>query len=74
MTIRKRINKLQGFCIEDLSVGMSRVYQKTVKNNDVLLFAKVSGDNNPVHLDRKFARGTISVSYTHLTLPTNREV
>ena len=59
MTIRKRINKLQGFCIEDLSVGMSRVYQKTVKNNDVLLFAKVSGDNNPVHLDRKFARGTI---------------
>ena len=59
MTIRKRIDALHGFYIEDLSVGMTGVYHKIVTDNDVLLFADISGDTNPLHLDKKFARNTI---------------
>ena len=56
MTIRKRIDKIHGFYIEDLSVGMTDIYRKIVKNKDVTLFADISGDTNPLHLDKNFAR------------------
>ena len=59
MTIRKRIDKIHGFYIEDLSVGMTDIYRKIVKNKDVTLFADISGDTNPLHLDKNFARSTI---------------
>jgi 3-hydroxybutyryl-CoA dehydratase len=44
--------------LEDLSVGMSAVYSKTITDADVLLFSAVSGDTNPVHLDQEFAAQT----------------
>jgi 3-hydroxybutyryl-CoA dehydratase len=44
--------------LEDLSVGMSAVYSKTITDADVLLFSAVSGDTNPVHLDQEFAART----------------
>lgn len=44
--------------IEDLSIGMSAVYSKTITDADVLLFSAVSGDTNPVHLDQEFAAQT----------------
>ena len=37
-------------------------------------FAEVTGDFQFIHLDEEAASKTPSVSYTHLTLPTNREV
>lgn len=46
-------------CIEDLEVGMSRHLQKTVTDRDIELFAEVSTDHNPVHLDDDYARDTI---------------
>ena len=51
MTMRKRIDKIHGFYIEDLSVGMTDIYLKIVKIKDVTLFAYISGDTNPLHLD-----------------------
>lgn len=46
---------LHGYYLEDLTVGMSEVYAKTVAESDIVAFAELSGDTNPVHLDETFA-------------------
>lgn len=46
-------------CIEDLEIGMSRHLRKEVTDRDIELFAEVSTDRNPVHLDDDYARDTI---------------
>lgn len=46
-------------CIEDLEIGMKRDLSKVVTDEDIELFAKVSTDHNPVHLDDDYARDTI---------------
>ena len=43
---------------EDLSVGMRETISKTVQNEDVIGFAELSGDHNPIHLSEHFARKT----------------
>lgn len=43
---------------EDLETGMSARYQKTLSQDDVAVFAGLSGDINPAHLDEDFARTT----------------
>lgn len=45
--------------IEDLVVGQSASFSKTVTDADLVLFAGVSGDTNPVHLDQDYAAGTM---------------
>jgi 3-hydroxybutyryl-CoA dehydratase len=47
-----------GYSLEDLSVGMSATYERTVTEADVVKFAQISGDHNPVHLDEAFALQT----------------
>jgi 3-hydroxybutyryl-CoA dehydratase len=44
-----------GYFVEDLSLGQSATFTKTVTDTDIVKFAEVSGDNNPVHLDEAFA-------------------
>ncbi|WP_025898101.1 MaoC family dehydratase [Sneathiella glossodoripedis] len=51
--------KLHGYFLEDLSVGMSEMFAKTVTEADILMFAGVSGDTNPVHLNADFAAQTM---------------
>ena len=46
-------------CIEDIEVGMTRSLAKVVTDRDIELFAEVSTDRNPVHLDDDYARDTI---------------
>lgn len=46
-------------CIEDIEIGMSRSVTKTVEDYDIRLFADVSLDRNPVHLDDDYAQDTI---------------
>lgn len=48
-----------GYYFEDLSLGMEASYAKKITNEDVLAFADLSGDVNPVHLSDDFAAGTI---------------
>ena len=43
---------------EDLAVGMRESVMKTVMANDVVGFATLSGDHNPIHLSDHFARKT----------------
>jgi 3-hydroxybutyryl-CoA dehydratase len=49
----------QGYAIEDLRVGMSADYVRTVSEADIIAFAELSGDNNPVHLDAAYAATTM---------------
>ena len=49
---------LQILCFEDLSVGMTATYTKTVKSSDVVGFAEITGDRNPIHLSEHFAANT----------------
>ena len=46
-------------CIEDLEIGMTRHLRKAITDRDIELFAEVSTDRNPVHLDDAYARDTI---------------
>lgn len=46
-------------CIEDIEIGMVRYLRKTVTDRDIALFAEVSTDHNPVHLDESYAQDTI---------------
>jgi len=46
-------------CIEDIEIGMTRHLMKEVTDRDIALFAEVSTDHNPVHLDDDYAQDTI---------------
>ncbi len=52
------MNSQGGYNIEDLQVGMSASVAKTVTETDVILFAGISTDTNPVHLNEEFAKTT----------------
>jgi 3-hydroxybutyryl-CoA dehydratase len=45
--------------IENLEVGMMRSLRKVVTDEDIEMFAQVSTDRNPVHLDDAYAQDTI---------------
>ncbi len=49
---------LRTLCFEDLTVGMSETLTKTVDSSDVVGFAAVTGDRNPIHLSEHFAAKT----------------
>ena len=53
------MDEWRGYYLEDLSVGMSEAFAKTVTDDDILSFADITGDTNPVHLDHDFAAGTM---------------
>ena len=49
---------MNGLYLEDLKPGMSAMFGKTVTEADIMAFAGVSGDTNPIHLHDGFARTT----------------
>ena len=49
---------LQMLFFEDLSLGMTETLRKTVDSADVVGFAEVTGDRNPIHLSEHFAAKT----------------
>ena len=52
------ILELRTLYFEDLSVGMTERLSKTVASSDVVGFAEVTGDRNPIHLSEHFAATT----------------
>lgn len=52
------MDEKHGYYLEDLSVGMTSIYAKTITDADIVMFAGISGDTNPVHLDAHFADQT----------------
>ncbi len=47
-----------GRYLEDMAIGMKEVFTKTITDADVMMFAGVSGDNNPLHFSEEFAAQT----------------
>ncbi len=43
---------------EKLEVGQTATYTRTLTERDLILFATVSGDHNPIHLDEEYASST----------------
>ena len=47
-----------GYKFEDLSLGMSHETRHVITERDIELFADVSGDRNPLHMDDDYAKQT----------------
>lgn len=45
--------------LEDLEIGMTRSLSKVITDKDIEMFAEVSTDHNPVHLDADYAAKTM---------------
>lgn len=43
---------------DEIQIGDTRQYSKTLTREDVVLFARTSGDTNPLHLDDAYAKTT----------------
>jgi 3-hydroxybutyryl-CoA dehydratase len=48
-----------GSFFEDLNEGMSATFTKMVTEADIIKYADISGDTNPVHLDADYAAATM---------------
>ncbi|MGD9847377.1 MAG: MaoC family dehydratase [Hyphomicrobiaceae bacterium] len=47
------------YYFEDLDIGMEASLSRTVSEADIVSFAEVTGDRNPVHLDAEYAARTM---------------
>ncbi|MBP7614765.1 MAG: MaoC family dehydratase [Thauera sp.] len=56
---QRDFSEVYGLNFEDLFVGRTASASRTVSEADILMFAGVSGDTNPVHLDEEFAASTM---------------
>jgi 3-hydroxybutyryl-CoA dehydratase len=70
----------EGYSFEDLEIGLAEEITHRVTEFDVIAFAAVSGDKNPIHLDEAYAsatrfgtriaHGMLSASYLSAVLGT----
>ena len=59
-----------GYTYDELEIGMSASFTKTISETDVYLFAGISGDFNPMHLNEAFAQKTpFGTRIAHGALP-----
>ena len=52
------VKDLNGFYFEDLKIGTTDEFSKTISEADIQTFADVSVDSNPVHLNPEYAKST----------------
>jgi len=50
--------QISNYTYDEITIGQTARYSKLIEERDVQLFAVVSGDVNPVHLDAAFAATT----------------
>lgn len=53
------LEDLHGFYFEDLAVGKTDEFYKVISELDIQVFADITGDVNPVHLNHEFASATM---------------
>ncbi|MFP4476618.1 MAG: MaoC/PaaZ C-terminal domain-containing protein [Desulfatibacillaceae bacterium] len=59
-----------GYTYDEIEVGMTASFTKTITETDVYLFAGISGDFNPMHLNEEFAKLTpFGTRIAHGALP-----
>lgn len=49
---------MTGKTIAELSIGQSAEFSKTISESDIYLFAGISGDLNPFHINEEYAKNT----------------
>ncbi|MBW1888436.1 MAG: MaoC family dehydratase [Deltaproteobacteria bacterium] len=49
----------QGKSIDELEVGDNASFSKTVTEADIILYAGITGDVNPLHIDEEYAKKSI---------------
>ena len=49
----------KGKTFAELALGMTVSIENTVSEQDVIDFARVSGDHNPLHMDEEYAKTTL---------------
>jgi 3-hydroxybutyryl-CoA dehydratase len=52
------VTKMIGKTIDEIKVGETAQFAKTVSESDVYIYAGVTGDLNPAHVDETYARKT----------------
>lgn len=57
--IERRNLVMAGKTIHELNLGDKASFAKTITEADVILFAGITGDLNPVHIDSEFAKTSI---------------
>ncbi len=56
--MNQALDTLQNITFNELQEGDTATYSRTLTEDELILFALVSGDVNPVHLDAEFASGS----------------
>lgn len=57
--IRKRVMLMLGKTMEELKIGDKASFEKTITETDVYLFAGITGDLNPAHINQVEAEKTM---------------
>lgn len=57
--MQRDFSQCYGYDFDQLEIGMNAAIGRTVSEADILMFAGVSGDTNPVHIDEEFAAATM---------------
>jgi acyl dehydratase len=52
------MSHISNYTYDEITIGQTATFSKRIEERDVQLFAAVSGDVNPVHLDADFAATT----------------
>ena len=52
------MSQIENFTFDEITIGQTATYSKTLTEQDIIMFAATSGDTNPVHLDAEFAATT----------------
>ena len=47
-----------GYKYSEIEIGLKAEIKRTITGKDIMRFAEVSGDRNPVHLDEEYAKKT----------------
>lgn len=53
------MSKMENVTYDEMQIGTAASVTKTITKEEIALFARVSGDNNPVHLDEEYAKTTM---------------
>jgi 3-hydroxybutyryl-CoA dehydratase len=46
------------YTFEEIKVGDSETFEKAITKEDIATFSTLTGDKNPLHLDKNYAEGT----------------
>jgi len=49
---------ISNYTFDEITIGQSASFSRTIGEREILLFAAASGDVNPIHLDPAYAAGT----------------